>query len=247
MTKSGLVRLGVNIDHIATLRQARLTPYPDIVHFVKIAQKAGACQITLHLREDRRHIQDQDLPKIRKIAKCMNLEMALKKEIERIAIKIKPDWVCLVPEKRKELTTEGGLDVGKNIKKIARSIQRFKQKKIKTSLFINPNQQQLAAAIAVKADAVEFHTGHFANLFLANKKNACQKELSKIQRCATLAASHGLSVHAGHGLTLANVKYILKIKEISELNIGHAIVCDALEYGWKKAIELMDTKIKKYK
>lgn len=234
------IRLGVNIDHLATLRQARGTDYPDIVDLAKKAQKFGADQITLHLREDRRHIQDSDLPKIRKVIKCMNLEMALSEEMIKIALKIKPDWVCLVPEKRAELTTEGGLDVVKNLINITKAINIFHKNKIKVSLFISADPKQCAAGVAVGADAVEFHTGKYAELFLQkDKKIKCQEELKNIKLCAKLISAKNIRAHAGHGLTTKNVLAIAKIPEITELNIGHAIVCDALICGWELAIKNM--------
>lgn len=241
--KKNKIRLGVNIDHIATLRQARGTPYPDVVAMAVSAQNAGAEQITLHLREDRRHIQPDDLPPIRQKIKNMNLEMALTDEMITLAVKIKPTWVCLVPEKRRELTTEGGLAVDKNLKKIAQAMQKFHQHKIKVSLFINAEPTQVAAAVALGADAVEFHTGRYADLFIQKdtKKSKIEflQEINNLSTCAKLACEHGLSVHAGHGLTLENVVEIIKIPEISELNIGHAIVCDALIYGWERAVKMM--------
>lgn len=214
-------RLGVNIDHFATLRQLRGTPYPNLLEVAKCVEAAGAHQITVHLREDRRHIQDQDVFDLRKKIKgSLNLEMAVSPEIIKIANKVRPDWVCLVPEKRQEVTTEGGLDVVKMKKKLFSVIRDFKKKKIKVSLFIEPDLKGVSAAHELGADAIEIHTGKYCNATqkrLGRKSGAIEKsEVKRIEAAATLGQKLGVHVHAGHGFDLENVRKIAAFGKIEE-------------------------------
>ncbi len=235
--------LGVNIDHIATLRNARGTDYPCPVEGVKICEQAGADGITLHLREDRRHIKDADVYAIKKAIKTrMNLEMAVTDEMLAIALDVKPDWVCLVPEKRTELTTEGGLDIASlaemlNLQQFIRQLQRAH---IKVSLFIDPDFIQINKAIELQADAIELHTGAYAQASLANNQEALEYELERIKQATTYAKKYSnMLVNAGHGLTKHNVSAIADIVGIYELNIGHAIIADAVFVGLAQAVKGM--------
>lgn len=226
--------LGVNIDHIATLRNARGTQYPDPVHAAEIAERAGADGITIHLREDRRHILDRDVYLLRDtIQTRMNLEMALTDEMINIALDVKPAYVCLVPEKREELTTEGGLDVAKQIEKITAATAKLTEAGIKVSLFIDADRAQIDAAKACGAPFIELHTGHYAQ---AGSEENMLAELKKITAAASYANDLGLKVNAGHGLTYHNVRPIAAIAEIYELNIGHAIIGRAVFEGLDKAV-----------
>lgn len=228
------IRLGVNVDHVATLRQARGTKYPDPIHAALICEQAGADGIVVHLREDRRHIQDRDVKLIKELIKTkLNLEMAVTDEMVKIASVIKPDECCLVPEKREELTTEGGLDVINNFAKIKDAITELKSHKIKVSLFIDANQEQIYAAKEVGASIIELHTGKFAD---ANDDASRFNELRAICEMARIAHGGEMQVNAGHGLTLNNVSYIAKIPEITELNIGHSIISDAIFSGLGNAV-----------
>ena len=228
------ILLGVNIDHIATLRQARGTSYPDPVHAASVAEHAGAEGITVHLREDRRHIIDRDIYLLAKTLKTrMNFEMAVTDEMLDIACEVKPTYVCLVPEKREELTTEGGLDVAGQMGKIAAAIQRLDDVGVKVSLFIDPDKAQIDAAVAVKAPLIELHTGCYAD---AGNEVEEAKELARIEEMASYAHSKGLIVNAGHGLHYHNVKPIAAIPELYELNIGHAIIARAVIDGLDKAV-----------
>ncbi|MBI4243662.1 MAG: pyridoxine 5'-phosphate synthase, partial [Planctomycetes bacterium] len=211
------MKLGINIDHVATLREARATSYPDPVKAAKLAELAGCDLITCHLREDRRHIQDKDLFKLRKsVTTELNLEMSINPEIVKIALKVRPDKITLVPEKRSELTTEGGLDVIKYRKAIEKINMKMKNNKIRTSLFIEPNHLQIDVAVELGADEVELHTGRYAN---ADKLKRSMF-LEEIRKCSKYASEKGLVVAAGHGLNYENVKQIAKISYIEELNIG---------------------------
>ena len=233
-------RLGVNIDHIATLRNARGGFHPDPLLAAKLAIKCGADSVTIHLREDRRHIKDQDLIKICKNKKIpLNLEIAANKEIVKIALKHKPNFVCIVPEKRKEITTEGGLNLKKNRNKIKKIILKFQKFKIRTSLFINPNIKNVKLSKELKSDCIELHTGKLSDLIKLNKDFS--KEFSKIKNCAKFGNSIGLEIHAGHGMDYKTTKILNKIKEIKEFNIGHFIVGESIFNGFKKVIK----KIKK--
>jgi pyridoxine 5'-phosphate synthase len=235
--------LGVNIDHIATLRNARGTDYPCPVEGVKICEQAGADGITLHLREDRRHIKDADVYAIKKTIKTrMNLEMAVTDEMLAIALDVKPDWVCLVPEKRTELTTEGGLDIASlaEMLNLQQFIRQLQQAHIKVSLFIDPDFIQINKAIELQADAIELHTGAYAQASLANNQEALEYELKRIKQAAAYAKKYSnMLVNAGHGLTKHNVSAIADIVGIYELNIGHAIIADAVFVGLAQAVKGM--------
>ncbi|EKN3946509.1 pyridoxine 5'-phosphate synthase [Yersinia enterocolitica] len=226
--------LGVNIDHIATLRNARGTIYPDPVQAAFIAEQAGADGITVHLREDRRHITDRDVRILREtIQTRMNLEMAVTDEMVGIACEINPHFCCLVPEKRQEVTTEGGLDVAGQIDKMTVAVNRLSEAGILVSLFIDADMRQIDAAVAVGAPYIEIHTGAYAD---ATSDLAQQAELVRIAKAATYAASKGLKVNAGHGLTYHNVQPIAALPEMHELNIGHAIIGQAVMSGLAAAV-----------
>ncbi|AGE19554.1 pyridoxine 5'-phosphate synthase [Serratia marcescens] len=226
--------LGVNIDHIATLRNARGTQYPDPVQAAFIAEQAGADGITVHLREDRRHITDRDVRLLRQtIQTRMNLEMAVTDEMLDIAIELQPHFCCLVPEKREEVTTEGGLDVAGQLDKMSVAVERLAQAGILVSLFIDPDHRQIDAAVAVGAPYIEIHTGAYAE---AQGELAVQAELHRIAVAAAYAAEKGLKVNAGHGLTYHNVQPIAALPEMHELNIGHAIIGQAVMSGLPAAV-----------
>ena len=229
-------RLGVNIDHVATLRQARGTDYPDPVEAALLAEKAGADSITLHLREDRRHIQDHDLQRLKAAMRThMNLEMAVTDEMLDIACGVRPQDCCLVPEKREELTTEGGLDVAGQLDKVAAACGKLSGNGIRVSLFIDPDPRQLDAAIAAGAPVVELHTGAYADA----DPGMQEVELLRIVDAAAYGRQIGLTVHAGHGLHFENVTPVAAIAEIVELNIGHAIVARAVFDGFGVAVSEM--------
>lgn len=234
--------LGVNIDHVATLRQARKERFPDPIHTALIAEESGADGITCHLREDRRHIQDRDVELLRELIKTrLNLEMSINKDIVDFACRIKPDQSTLVPERREEITTEGGLDVLKNFNVIRDVINELKDNRIKVSLFIDAEKEQIEAAKKVGADAIEIHTGGYAN----SKGDSLIYELDKIKTSAAYAKKLGLNVFAGHGLDYHNVIPIKEIKEIEELNIGFSIVARALIVGFERAVNEMKALIKR--
>ena len=229
-------RLGVNIDHIATVRNARDSFHPDPVSIAKHVMDCGAHSITIHLREDRRHIRDLDVVKICKNKNIItNLEISLNIDILKIALKNKPNFICIVPEKRKEVTTEGGLNLSKNLNKIKKIINKFKKKKIRTSLFIDPNLDDIKIAKELNADCVELHTGKISNL-VKYKKNHIN-EYKKIKSCCEFAKKIGIEVHAGHGLDYKTTKILSKIKEIEEFNIGHFIIGESIVHGLKKTIK----------
>jgi pyridoxine 5-phosphate synthase len=231
------ILLGINVDHIATLRQARGTNYPDPAHAASVAEHAGADGITIHLREDRRHIQDRDVYVMAKtIQTRMNLEIAVTDEMLDIALDVKPEYVCLVPEKREELTTEGGLDVVGNIDKIKAATAKLTAAGIKVSLFIDADKAQLDAAKACGAPYVEIHTGAYAD---AENDTDMKNELEHIRQGVEYAAGLGMTVNAGHGLHYHNVKPIAAMKDIYELNIGHAIIARAAIDGLDKAVRDM--------
>ncbi len=231
------ILLGVNIDHIATLRNARGTTYPDPVQAAFIAEQAGADGITIHLREDRRHITDRDLMLISQTVQTrLNLEMAVTEEMIEIACQTQPDFCCLVPEKRQEVTTEGGLDVVGNEAKVVDAIKRLSLAGIKVSLFIDPDHEQINAADRVGAPFIEIHTGAYAD---AEDEMAQEKEFVRIRDAVTYAASKGLKVNAGHGLHYHNVQRIAALPELYELNIGHAIIGRAVFSGLAPAVEEM--------
>ena len=230
------IHLGVNIDHVATLRQARGTVYPRPADAVKIAEDAGADSITVHLREDRRHIQDADLAEIAAVMQThMNLEMAVTDEMIGIATELGPSDVCLVPERREELTTEGGLDVAGQVDRVANACARLAEAGIRVSLFIDPDREQLDAAVAAGAPVVELHTGAYAD---ASGEEQFA-ELARIRDAANYGAGKGLVINAGHGLHYGNVKPIAAIPEIVELNIGHAIVAQAVFDGLGPVVSKM--------
>ncbi len=229
--------LGVNVDHIATLREARGTNYPDPVYAASVAEHAGADGITVHLREDRRHIQDRDIHVLKQTLHTrMNLEMAVTDEMLEIACEVKPAFCCLVPEKREELTTEGGLDVLGNLDKITLAVARLSAAGIETSLFIDADKSQIDAAITSRAPYIEIHTGHYAD---ANNEQDQQIELIRLIEGIRYAHANGLKVNAGHGLNYFNVKPIAAIEEIIELNIGHAIIARAAIDGLDRAVRDM--------
>ena len=228
------ILLGVNIDHIATLRNARGTKYPDPVHAADIAERAGADGITIHLREDRRHIVDRDVRILAEtIQTRMNLEMAVTDEMVQIALDTNPEFVCLVPEKREELTTEGGLDVVGQLEKIKAATEKLSAAGIKVSLFIDADREEIDAAKACGAPFIELHTGHYAD---AKTEEDQQDELKKIAAGASYADDLGITVNAGHGLTYHNVAPIAALPEIYELNIGHSIMGRAVFDGLNKAV-----------
>lgn len=233
MTRSKPINLGVNIDHVATLREVRGTPYPRPAEAAFIAEQAGADSITVHLREDRRHIQDSDLDAIKEVMRThMNLEMAVTDEMIDIAARVKPTDCCLVPEKRQELTTEGGLDVHGQQDKIRAACSRLRDNDIRVSLFIDPDIEQLDAAKSVGAPVVELHTGRYAE----TDGDEQQVELKRIAKAARHGDSLGLIVNAGHGLHYQNVAAIARIAEVVELNIGHAIIARAVFDGLGQAV-----------
>lgn len=230
------IRLGVNIDHIATIRNARGGSHPDPIDGAILAQKNGADGITIHLREDRRHIRDEDLLRLKKHIKLpINLEMAATEEMLKIAIKTKPHAVCIVPEKRQEITTEGGLDLIKNQQNLAKIIKKIRQHKIRVSLFIDADFKQIDMAKKLQADIIEIHTGEFCNLIGVEQN----REFQKIKKCVEYASSLGLECHAGHGLNYQTAKKIAKIPQIYELNIGHFIIGEAIFEGLDKVIKKM--------
>ncbi|MEJ2173274.1 MAG: pyridoxine 5'-phosphate synthase [Woeseiaceae bacterium] len=233
---TSLIHLGVNIDHVATLRQARGTPYPRPAEAAVIAEKAGADSITVHLREDRRHIQDSDLPAIKKVMRThMNLELAVTDEMLRIAIDTAPSDCCLVPERREEITTEGGLDVAGQQDKVADACAQLAAAGIRTSLFIDPDRAQLDAAVKAGAPVIELHTGSYASASGGEQ----QRELDRVIDAAQYGHGLGLTINAGHGLHYGNVAAIASIPQIVELNIGHAIISRALFDGLHRAVSEM--------
>ena len=239
-----LRRLGVNIDHVATVRNARGESYPSPLRAAILAQKYGADSITIHLREDRRHIREYDLKSIKKKLKIpLNLEIAPTKEMLKISIKYKPNYVCIVPEKRKEITTEGGLNLKKNKSLIKDIIEKLKKNKIRTSLFIEPNINDIRISKEINADCIELHTGKICNLI--NRKKNINSELKRIKNSVNFAHNLGLEVHAGHGITFNSGKILSKIKGIEEFNIGHFIIGESIFIGIKNSIKKFKKIIKK--
>ena len=229
-------RLGVNIDHVATLRNARGQSHPDPIKAAKFVNKVGVDSVTIHLREDRRHIKDLDAKKICAIKNLrVNLEISTNQKIVNKALKIKPNYICIVPENRKEVTTEGGLNLKKNKTKIKKIISKFKKANIRTSLFINPSVIDIYISKNIHADCIEIHTGRLSDL-VKLKKNY-KKELSKIKRCSILAQKLGIEVHAGHGLDYKTTKLLNKINEIKEFNIGHYLIGESIFFGLTKVIK----------
>jgi pyridoxine 5-phosphate synthase len=237
------IRLGVNVDHVATIRQARGTAYPDPVEAARLAARAGAASITIHLREDRRHIRDHDVARMVRRSKVpVNLEMAVTPAMVRIACREKPEFACLVPERRQELTTEGGLDVVGSLPRVRAACAKLARAGIDVALFIDPDPRQLAASLKTGAPHLEIHTGTYAD---AKSRAARARELARIRRFARKAAEAGFEVHAGHGLNLDNVGPIAAIPEIVELNIGHSIVARALYVGFTQATREMKRAMEK--
>ena len=237
-------RLGVNIDHIATLRNARGEIHPDPCFAASEVIKMGADSVTIHLREDRRHINDLDAKKICKLKKILvNLEISMNDKIVKNALKIKPNYICIVPENRKEVTTEGGLNLDKNQKKLKNIIQIFKQAKIRTSLFVNPSIRDIKISNDLNADCVEIHTGRLSNL--VKSKKDYNAELRRIKKSSVLAKKLNIEVHAGHGLDYQTTKILSKINEIQEFNIGHFIIGESIFFGLSKVIRSFKKIIKK--
>ncbi len=237
MSGSNEILLGVNIDHVATLRQARGTRYPEPLHAAMLVEQAGGDGLTLHLREDRRHIQERDVELLKGVLNIpMNLEMALTDEMVEIAERIGPENCCLVPERREELTTEGGLDVADNYQQLRDGCQRLKDAGICVSLFIDPEPRQIEAAARLDVPVVEIHTGRYAD---AADRREREQEYLRIVRAVELAAQHGLQVNAGHGLNYQNVKPVAALPDLRELNIGHAIIARALFGGLEEAVREM--------
>jgi pyridoxine 5-phosphate synthase len=231
------IRLGVNIDHVATVRNARGENYPSPLRAALIAQKSGADSVTIHLREDRRHINELDLKQIKSNLKIpLNLEIAATQEMLRIALISKPPFICIVPEKRKELTTEGGLNLNYNKKLLSLIIKKLKKKKSRISLFIEPSIKDIKESKKLNADCVEIHTGKLCNLI--NKNKNYQNELMKIKKAVKLANDLGLEVHAGHGLTFRSAKILSKLKGIHEFNIGHFLIGESIFVGLSNSIKL---------
>jgi pyridoxine 5-phosphate synthase len=229
-------RLGVNIDHVATVRNARGEDHPDPYYAALQVVKMGADSVTIHLREDRRHINDLDAKKICKTKKVLvNLEISINDRIVNNALRVKPDYICLVPENRKEITTEGGLNLVKYKKKLKSIIEKFKKNKIRTSLFINPSIKDIKLSKELNADCVEIHTGRISNLVKSRKKY--NEELNRIKKCSILANKLNIEVHAGHGLDYKTTKILTKIKEIEEFNIGHFIIGESIFVGLSNVIK----------
>ncbi len=250
-----LPRLGVNIDHIATLRQLRGTPYPDVVMAAQWAEAAGADQITVHLREDRRHIQDADVKSLRaELRVPLNLEMAATDAMVKFARRIRPDWACLVPEKRQEVTTEGGLDLAKYERRIAKAVQDLKKAGTRVSLFIEPTPAAVKLSAELGADAVELHTGRYCLATQGERSQKslakARKELERIRAAGLMGVRLGIKVHAGHGLDYENTRALVDLERegggylIEEYNIGHAIVCRAAMVGLERAVREMVATIK---
>ena len=237
-------RLGVNIDHVATVRNARGEIHPDPYKAALFVKEKGADSVTIHLREDRRHIRDIDAKKICSIKKLLvNLEISTNNNIVKNALSIKPKFICIVPENRNEITTEGGLNLKNNKNEIKKIIYKFKKKKIRTSLFINPNVTDIYLSKEIGADCIEIHTGHFSNL--VKTKKSFSKEFLKIKKCAILASKIGIEVHAGHGLDYKSTKILNRINEIKEFNIGHFIIGESIFYGLPYVIKKFKKIIKK--
>ena len=236
-----MVKLGVNIDHVATLREARKTYEPSPIEAARECIAAGADSIVCHLREDRRHIKDDDVIALRKVVKRLNLEMSVAGQIVRFACRIRPDQATLVPEKRKEITTEGGLNVRRGFFRIKRVIAQLQAHRIDVSLFIGPYRDQIDASVKAGATIVEFHTGEYAN---ARTMYARRKELIILKNATEYALSKGLEVNAGHGLNYHNVRDVARIKGMHELNIGHSIVSRAVFTGMRKAVHQMIGRIR---
>jgi pyridoxine 5-phosphate synthase len=236
MADTRTLKLGVNIDHVATLRQARGVDYPDLLEAARLCEAAGADGITIHLREDRRHIQDADVYALREsLATRMNLEMANAAEIVGIALDVRPAEVCIVPERREELTTEGGLDVVAHREELAPTVTALSERGISVSLFVDPDPEQLEASAALGVPYVELHTGTFCNA----RGEEADRELERLLRGARIARGLGITVNAGHGITLGNLGEIMRMPHLDTLNIGHSIVCHAVTVGLENAVRAM--------
>ncbi len=234
------LRLGVNIDHVATLRNARGGRHPDPLDAAHLAVKAGADGITAHLREDRRHISDDDLLRLKtELNRPLNLEMATTQEMLKIAIQHKPHACCLVPEKREELTTEGGLDVAANVPYLTDYVADLQKNGIKVSMFIDPDKTQIQASATIKADIIELHVGTYCNCVNEGQVEQADKELARLKEAATFGKSLGLEIHAGHGLTYESVQTVAAIPELEELNIGHFLIGESILNGLENAIRQM--------
>lgn len=236
------LKLGVNIDHVATLRQARLGKFPSPEYAAKVCEQAGADGITAHLREDRRHIQDADMESLVRTVKRLNMEMAVTDEMVGIASRLRPANCCLVPEKRQELTTEGGLDAAGSLPRLTDAVSTLKNAGITVSIFIDPVEAQIEAAKAAGADCIELHTGAFANAVGAAQK----KELERLIKGAEFAHSLGLTVNAGHGIDYENIQLMLQVPHLHELNIGYSIICRAIFTGLKHAVQEMISYLNTY-
>ncbi len=238
-----MIRLGVNIDHVATIRNARGEMHPDPYLAATKAMKSGADSITIHLREDRRHIRDSDLKKISKNKKIpLNLEMAANLSILKIVLRNKPNFVCIVPEKRREITTEGGLNLKRNFKQISKIVKILNKNRIRTSLFINPTIKDVKISKDLNVNCIELHTGRLSNLI--KKKRKFKNELTKIKNSSKYADKIGLEVHAGHGMDYKTTKILSKINEIKEFNIGHFIIGESIFDGLKNVIKKIKKKLK---
>ena len=229
-------RLGVNIDHVATLRNARGEKHPDPIIAALHVVKCGADSVTIHLREDRRHINDKDAKRICNLKNVLvNLEVSMNESIISNALRIKPNYICIVPENRKEITTEGGLNLKKNFNKLKKIVFKFKKAKIRTSLFINPSLKDIKISKSLGVDCIEIHTGNLSNKVKSKQKH--NKELQRIKNTSKFANSLGIEVHAGHGLDYKTTKLLSKIKEIHEYNIGHFIIGESVFHGLSKVIK----------
>ncbi|GHT42099.1 pyridoxine 5'-phosphate synthase [Endomicrobiia bacterium] len=243
-----MIKLGVNIDHIATIRQARKEGFPSLIEAAAVCEKAGADGITIHLREDRRHVQDSDVYSLRKSIKTkLNLEMSASEEIVKIAIDVKPDFVCMVPEKRQELTTEGGLDVKASKERLASIVARLKKAGIVASMFIDADINQVLSCSEIGADAVELHTGKYAKFFKENGADSVEfkAEMERISKTSNEVVKKGLLLNAGHGLDYTNAGQICKIPCMNEFNIGFSIVANAVFTGLETAVRDMKELINK--
>jgi pyridoxine 5-phosphate synthase len=237
-----MVKLGVNIDHIATIRQARKEDFPSVIKAAAVCEKGGADGITVHLREDRRHIQDEDVYALRKSLKIkLNLEMAASEEIVKIALDVKPDFVCMVPEKRQELSTEGGLDVKSHKSKLANIVKKLQKAGIIVSMFINADTKQVLACSEIKTDAIELHMGKYAKFFKENGMNSVEfkEEMEKISEASQKAVKKGLILNAGHGLDYDNIERICNVPGMNEFNIGFSIIAESVFTGLEMAVRNM--------
>ncbi|MDR3124782.1 MAG: pyridoxine 5'-phosphate synthase [Endomicrobium sp.] len=243
-----MIKLGVNVDHIATIRQARKDTIPSVIDAALICEKAGADIITVHLREDRRHIQDSDVYDLKKSIKTkLNLEMSATDEIIKVALNVKPDFVCIVPEKRQELTTEGGLDVKKNKKILANCVEKLKKVGVLVSMFIEADTEQILACSQIGADAIEIHTGRYAKFYKEDGRSSSnfKEEFKKILQASQVATKNKLLLKAGHGLDYGNIKHISKVPNLKEFNIGFSIIAKSVFTGLRTAVKDMKKLINK--